>query len=138
MKLFLASYSIGFTALSSSLVLAIVAAKTVLIVDQVGKVSKLRRDSNRYVVVLYRTALYTFVALVLNVLEKLLENQGQMTAFQGKALDHFLAVILFLTGVFLIYSVIDEVNLYLESVGLGSLRKVFLNRLRKVERATCL
>jgi len=132
LKLFLKDYSIDLYIFPKILLGALFAAKAVLLVDQMG-MGKRRSQKPRYINVLSKTFFYTLIAVALVLLEAFIRGLVQTKAIP-KAIEmaihenftsHFLAVILFVIIIFIVYNVIDEINLYLG--GGNRLKKLFFD-----------
>ena len=125
MKLFLAEYSIKLYALSKIVIGSLTAAKVVIIMDKTPIVRKFRQYP-RYVIVLYKTIIYTIAVFVLGILEKILIHHIAIeTIIQGRNLNHFLAVNLCVAIVFCIYNILAKIDIYM---GKGNLRELFFYR----------
>ncbi len=132
LKLFLQNYSIEFFVLSKAALAAFLAAKAVLIGDQTG-ISKKRRSAPRYINVLFKTFIYTVITAILSILESLIEafsktkvfSTAISTAINEININHFLAIILLVSLVFLSYNIFDEINIYM---GEGKLKKFFFSK----------
>jgi uncharacterized protein YacL len=130
-KLFLEEYYINSYVLGKALLGAIIAAKTVAILDATLKLQWLQKFP-RYVSVLYRTSLYTLVALILGLIEGFIEayrGTKQMSTAIAKFLQtesfyHILAVTLCLAVVFFLHNLWSEID---RSLGKGTLSKFFLS-----------
>jgi hypothetical protein len=128
--LLLEDYSIDGYSLSKALIGALIAAKTVAILDMVLK-SDRWRHSPRYVGLLIRTFLYTLFALFIFLLEGLFEAYRKTRAFpaaiteflQTETFHHLLAVTLCVAIVFFIHNLWQEIDSHL---GRGSLWKILL------------
>jgi hypothetical protein len=130
-KLFLKEYSISSYVLGKAMLGAIIAAKTVAILDSILKLQWLQ-NFPRYVSVLYRTLIYTLVALIIGLIEGFIEayrGTREMPAAIAKFLQtesfyHILAVTLCLAVVFFLHNLWDEID---RSLGKGTLSKFFLS-----------
>lgn len=133
-KLFLEEYSIDSYVLSQAIIGALVAAKTVAIVDAIPWLGRFRRFP-RYVSVLYKTFLYTLTVILIGIVERLIHTYLEKKAIAAaiatfmtpRNLHHFLAVILCIAVVFLIHNILEEIDIYL---GKGTLVRFFLSRPR--------
>jgi hypothetical protein len=133
-KLFLKEYSINTYVLSQAIIGALVAAKTVAIVDAIPWLGRFR-SFPRYVSVLYKTALYTLAVILIGIVERLIHAYFEKKAIavaissflEPRNLYHFLAVVLCIAVVFLIHNTLEEIDLCL---GEGTLRKFFFSRPR--------
>jgi hypothetical protein len=132
LKLFLKDYSIDFGVISKALLGAIIAAKTVAILDAVMKSDRFR-DSPRYVTVLYRTFVYTLLALAILFIESFIEDYRGTRALseaiarflQTEKFSRVLATTLLTAIVFFIHNLWREIDTYL---GKGELARFFLSR----------
>jgi hypothetical protein len=131
-KLAVAQFSIPITALSKSLVGALLAAKAVLILDE----TRIGRSLERYrkiVAVTIKTLLYGFGTLLLGYLERFLEALHRFGSFDGAVHDmidqanlyRFFAWTLGVTLIFAIYFVLSEIN---NRMGKGALWALFLEK----------
>jgi hypothetical protein len=128
MKLFLNQYSIKIYVLSKIIIAALVASKTVIIMDKT-KIIKGMRLNRLYLCILYKTAIYTVTVFSLGILEKLLIHHIPLkTIIQDATFSHFLAVNICICIVFLIYNIYDEIDNYL---GKGSLQKILFSKPKK-------
>jgi hypothetical protein len=126
--LLLEDYSIDGYSLSKALIAALIAAKTVAILDMVLK-SDRWHHLPRYVGLLIRTFLYTLFALFLSLIEGFLEAYHKTRALptaiteflQTETFHHLLAVTLCVAIVFFIHNLWQEIDNYL---GRGSLWKL--------------
>ena len=132
MKLFLEEYSITTYVLGKAILGAIIAAKTVVILDVALKLEWLE-NRPRYLSVLYRTFVYTLAALILGSIEGFLEayrgtrviSQAMAKFWQRESFSQILAVTLCLAVVFCLHNLWQEIDRYW---GKGTLRKFFLGR----------
>jgi len=128
MKLFLEEYSITTYVLGKAILGAIIAAKTVAILDAAMKLEWLE-NRPRYVSVLYRTFVYTLAALILGSIEGFLEayrvSEAMAKFWQRESFSQILAVTLCLAVVFCLHNLWQEIDRYW---GKGTLRKFFLGR----------
>jgi hypothetical protein len=132
MKLFLEEYSITTYVLGKAILGAIIAAKTVAILDVALKLEWLE-NRPRYLSVLYRTFVYTLAALILGSIEGFLEayrgtrviSQAMAKFWQRESFSQILAVTLCLAVVFCLHNLWQEIDRYW---GKGTLRKFFLGR----------
>lgn len=131
MKLFLkGEYSINVYVFSKIILGSLFAAKAVLIMNAIPHIRRFD-ESPRYIIILYKTSLYTLAVLILGVLEGVIEAHRKTKAFgpavaeflHGKNFDRVLAVTLCIGAVFLIYNILKELDTYL---GKGKLRQFFL------------
>lgn len=132
MKLFLEEYSITTYVLGKAILGAIIAAKTVAILDATLKLEWLQ-NRPRYLSVLYRTFVYTLAALILGSIEGFIEayrgtrviSAAIAKFLQTESFSHVLAVTLCLAVVFFLHNLWQEID---HSWGKGTLRKFFLSR----------
>jgi hypothetical protein len=133
MKLFLKEYSINTYILSKAIIGAIIAAKSVIIIDALPWFNHFEGSAPRYVSVLYKTFLYTLAVFFLGGLEHLWDayhrSKSLALAFEGfMNSEHFyrlLAVTLCVSIVFLIHNIFTEIDRYL---GKGFLKKFFFDK----------
>jgi TRAP-type C4-dicarboxylate transport system permease small subunit len=133
MKLFLKEYSINTYVLTKAIVGALIAAKSVMIMDVTPLLNRFENSAPRYVSVLYKTAIYTLAVLIIGGIEHLWHAYHRTheiaSAFESFIdSEHFyrlLAVTLCISIVFLFHNIFAEIDSYL---GRGSLRKFFLER----------
>jgi hypothetical protein len=131
-KLFLKEYSINSYVFGKAILGAIIAAKTVAILDAMLKLKSLQ-DLPRYVGILSRTLIYTLAALLIGAIEGFIEAYRGTRALpaalskflQTENFNHILAVTLCLAVVFLIHNLWQEIDL---SLGKGTLKKFLLSR----------
>jgi TRAP-type C4-dicarboxylate transport system permease small subunit len=131
-KLFLKEYSIDSYVIGKALLGAIIAAKTVAILDATLKLEGLQ-NLPRYIGVLSRTSIYTLAALIIGSIEGFIEAYRGTRALpaaiikftQTESFYHILAVTLCLAVVFFLHNLWQEIDL---SLGKGTLGKFFLSR----------
>jgi hypothetical protein len=131
-KLFLKEYSIDSYVFGKAILGAIIAAKTVAILDAMLKLDRLQHLP-RYISVLCRTFIYTLVALMIGSIEGFIEAyrgtkaiSTAITKFLStESFYHILAVTLCLAVVFFLHNLWQEIDHYL---GKGTLSKFFLSR----------
>jgi hypothetical protein len=131
MKLFLKEYSINTYVLSKAIIGALVAAKSVAIMDVTPWVNRFQK-SPRYLSILYKTFLYTLAVLILGILEHFLHAYHQtksiIPAFksfiESENFYQVLAVTLCISIVFLMHNIFKEIDNYF---GKGNLRKFFFD-----------
>ena len=135
-KLFLENYSIHLFIIPKILVGAFLAAKTVLIEEQIGINRRLTRNRRPpYISVLFKTFLYSLIAISFLCLEALIRGlisskslaRALEVVVEEKFNYQFLGVIVLLFIVFLNFNILEEINLY---VGKGKLKKFFFTRPR--------
>jgi hypothetical protein len=132
MKLFLEESSITTDVFGKAILGAIIAAKTVAILDAAMKLEWLE-NRPRYLSVLYRTFVYTLAALILGSIEGFLEayrgtrviSEAMAKFWQRESFSQILAVTLCLAVVFCLHNLWQEIDRYW---GKGKLRKFFLDR----------
>lgn len=132
MKLFLEDYSITFYAFSKALLGAVIAAKSVLIMDATPLLREFHR-SPRYVAVLYKTLIYTSAVLLLGVLEKFFHDYREtkqigsaiVKLFESTTFHHTFGVVLCIGVIFLIYNVLKEIE---TQGGEGTIKRLFFSR----------
>ena len=132
MKLFVEEYSINIYVLSKALIYAFFSAKSVLIMDATPLFNWFRY-SPLYVSVIFKSFLYTLLALILGIWERIISNYLKMKAlapavinlFEGRDFAHIIGIMLGVGVVFLIYNVVKEIENYL---GKGILKKIFLSK----------
>ncbi|MGH7906746.1 MAG: hypothetical protein ACREP6_08970, partial [Candidatus Binataceae bacterium] len=130
-KLFLARYSIEFRVLSNSLLGAVIAAKTSLILDRWNWGCGGGRP--RILNVALRTALYCCGVIYLGIMERLIHGFRTTGSLAGGARliaanfdpDRFFAIVLLVSLVFAIYFAMREIN---DSMGDGALYALFFKR----------
>ncbi|MBR8831399.1 MAG: hypothetical protein N5P05_002044 [Chroococcopsis gigantea SAG 12.99] len=135
LKLLIEDYNIDINIFMKVFIGAIVAAKTVLILDAILNLDRFQ-SFPRYVNILYKTAVYTFGALVITFLEGFIEAYRKTKVmslavqdFAGtERLSHILATILLAGIVFFIHNLWQELDI---SFGKGSLSKFLLSRPQK-------
>lgn len=131
MKLFLKEYDINTYILSKAIIGALVAAKSVAIMDVTPWMNRFEKSA-RYLNVLYKTLVYTLAVLVIGALEHLFDAYRHTKALipaiehflNSRDFYHLLAATLCIAIVFLIHNIFNEIDTYL---GKGSLRKFFLS-----------
>jgi hypothetical protein len=131
MKLFLEEYSITTYVLGKAILGAIIAAKTVAILDATLKLQWLQ-NRPRYLSILYRTFIYTVAAMILGLIEGFIEaDRGTRTIsdaiakfLQTETFSHILAVTLCLAVVFFLHNIWQEID---RSLGKAALSKFFLS-----------
>ncbi|MEG3438302.1 hypothetical protein V0288_14325 [Pannus brasiliensis CCIBt3594] len=134
-KLFVKEYSIDVNVVSKALLGAIIAAKTVAILDAVLKFDRLG-EKPRYLAVLYRTSVYTVIALVIFLIEGFIEDYRGTKALpaaiarfsQTERFSHILAITLLVAVVFFVHNLWREIDRYL---GAGNLKRFFLSSPRQ-------
>lgn len=130
-KLFLAQYSIGFSAFPEAVVGALFAAKAVIVLDH-RDYARLRRFPRVYAVV-SKTVIYVMVVLVFGVLERVFHayrETGSLDAgvsffFHRINRDRFLGTMLCVAIVFVAYFVIREIE---REHGKGSMYHLFFRK----------
>lgn len=133
-KLLLAEYSIDVYVLTKIIVGSLVAAKAVIIVDQLKIVKSSHKP--RYLIIAYKSFFYTLAVLIIGLIEKIFDgyketkNLGSAISMmiQDRNMSHFFAVILCLAIVFSLYNIFDELNNYF---GKGKLYKFFVSNNRE-------
>ena len=132
LKLLLEEYSINVYVLSKALIYSLFSAKSVLIMDATAMFNWLHRCP-RYVGVIFKSFLYTLFALILGLLEGIIESYSKTKALipaitnfiNSRHFDHIFGIMLGVLVVFLIYNTLSEINAYL---GKGILKKFFFSR----------
>lgn len=130
-KLFLAQYSIGFSAFPEAVIGALFAAKAVIVLDH-RDYARLRRFPRVYAVV-SKTIIYVMVVLVFGVLERIFHayrETGSIGAgiaffFHRINRDRFLGTMLCVAIVFVAYFVIREIE---REHGKGSMYYLFFRK----------
>lgn len=128
-KLVLEEYSIDAFVLSKAIIYALVAAKSVAILDMTPWINHFS-DSPRYRRVLYKTLIYTSGVLVLGFIENLFHSFHEAKAIgpaialfiETRDFHRFMATVLCVSIVFLIHNIFQELDHYL---GKGNLSKFF-------------
>jgi hypothetical protein len=129
-KLFLAEYSVDVYVFTKILIGSLVAAKAVIIVDQLKIVKSSHKP--RYLLITYKTSFYTLAVLLIGLIEKIFDSYKEtknlgsaiFMIIQDRNMSHFFAVILCLAIVFSLYNIFDEINTYF---GKGNLYKFFVS-----------
>ena len=129
-KILSKDYAVDGFVVTKTIVYALFASKAILLINATPLFRHFR-DLQLYIGVIYRTILYTLAASILVVLEGIFEAYRKTKAIAPAILEfmqsrHFhqnVAVILCLGVVFLIYSILKEIDI---SMGKGGLRKFFL------------
>jgi hypothetical protein len=133
MKLFLKEYSIDTYVLSKAIIGALIAAKSVMIMDATPLLNRFEGSAPRYISVLYKTAIYTLAGLFIGGIEHLWDayhRTREITSAFESFVDsehfyRFLAVSLCVSVVFLLHNIFTEMDSYL---GRGSLKKIFFGQ----------
>ena len=118
-RLFLAQYDIAFYGLSVAFFGALVVGKVVVVLDKTGAGQRFEQRRSPLLAALYKTLVYTLVALVVVVLEKLLHasrhapslTEAALEVWQERDRNHILATVLVLApsfGGYNLYSAIDR------------------------------
>ncbi len=131
-KLFVEEYSIDVYVLSKAIVGALLAAKAVLIMNATRHIRRFQ-EATLYVVVLYKTSIYTIAVLILGALEGIFEKYHKTRSlavsirefFYSKNFSHVLAITLCVAVVFLIYNILNEIDIY---IGKGKLLRLFFTK----------
>jgi hypothetical protein len=131
-KLAVAQFSIPLAALSTAVVGALLAAKAVLILDEMPLARKLEHY-RRIVAVVIKTLLYGIGTLLLGYIERFLEALHRVGTFDGAFRDiidqgnlyRFFAWVLGISLIFAIYFVWSEIN---ERMGRGALWSLFFQQ----------
>ncbi len=129
MKLFLKEYDINTYVLSKAIIGALVAAKTVAIMDITPLMNRFEQFP-RYLNIVYKTLVYTVAVLILGMIEHLFHAYRQTKALVPAFKDlietekfyHLMGVILCISIVFLIHNIFQELDHYM---GKGNLKKFF-------------
>lgn len=132
MKLFLKEYSINSYVFSKAIIGALIAAKSVAIMDTTPWLNLFARFP-RYINVLYKTIIYTLAVVVIGIIENLIHAYRETkilstaisTFLKSENIYSFTAVILCIAVVFLIYNIFEEIRIYL---GKGTLSKLFFGK----------
>ncbi len=132
LKLLIKDYNIDVAIFMKVFIGAIVAAKTVLIMDAILNLDRFQ-SFPRYVNILYKTAVYTFGALIITFIEGFIEAYRKTKVMSDAIRDfaaaerfsHILATILLAGIVFFIHNLWQELD---KSYGKGSLTSFLLSR----------
>ena len=131
-KLAVAQFSIPISAFSKAVVGALLAAKAVLILDEMS-IGRRLEHHRKIVAVAIKTVLYGFGTLLLGCLERFLEAWHRVGTFDGALramidqadVHRFFAWVLGVTLIFAIYFMLSEIN---EHMGKGALWSLFFER----------
>lgn len=131
MKLFLKEYEINTYILSKAFIGALIAAKSVAIMDATPILNRFK-NSPRYLSILYKTFIYTLAVIILGLIEHFLRAYHQTKevglAFKDMIREEniyqFFAVILCISIVFFLHNIARELDIYL---GRNNLKKFFFN-----------
>jgi hypothetical protein len=137
--LLLDEYHIETPVLSTAIIGALVVAKVVVLLDKTSLGERFA-SSRLLVHVLWRSLVYTAVAFVVTLAERLFDlyrRSGDLSTsltelWAGEDVDHFLALNLTVGLSLLVYNVFAEIERHL---GGGALRDLFLAERRRRERA---
>ena len=130
-KLFLAAYDVEFYALSKAVVGALIVGKVVVVLDHTKAGDRFQHHLG-YLNVIYKSAIYTFVVLLVGLCERLFHAFHDTGDFQhalrevymGRDLNHFLASIICIGISFVIYNVFSGINRHM---GDGKLLNIFFS-----------
>lgn len=127
-KLFLAQYDIGFYGLSVAVFGAAVVGKVVVVLDKMRAGTRFERTRAPWVGVVYKTAIYSFVVLLVVAAEKIFHAYRESGALRvaveevwhGRDRNNILATVLCIGAAFAAYNVLSAINRRLAGGRLGA------------------
>ena len=127
-KLFLAEYEIGYYALSSAVIGALIVGKVVVILDHT-KIGNRFEEKPPYIHIIYRSLTYTFTVAIVLFIEHVFHAFGDGNSLwaaikevvANREAPRLWAVIICILGAFAVYNVISTINKHL---GEGELKRL--------------
>ena len=132
-KLFLAEYSVRFYGISAAVVAALVAAKVVVLLDHTHIGNRFDQGHALWRGTLYKTVMYTIVALLVVVAEKAFHSyresgnirESLVHVWQHRDRSVMLATVLCVGLAFAVYNLFSAID---RRLGKGTLRKLVFRR----------
>jgi hypothetical protein len=127
-KLFVAQYAIEFPVISRAVLGALIAAKATLVLDKIGWGRT--RGYPGAVIVAARTTLYSAVAILLGIAERLVDGLRATGSMEGAFVrfherfnaSRFFAIVLCVSALFAVYFMLREIN---QRLGKRALYSIF-------------
>ena len=132
-KLFVAEYSIEFSAFTKAAIAALVMGKVIAMLDWAESGRRADSTHRRIVVVAFKTFVYALVVIVLGIGEKIFEAYRKAGTLDGAVsrlmananVDHFMGLVLLISLVVFVYLAMQEIE---RVMGKGALLRLFFKR----------
>jgi hypothetical protein len=132
-KLFVAQYSIEFSAFTKAAIAALILGKVIALLDWAESGRGADNTHRRIVVVAFKTLLYALVVIVLGTGEKIFEAYRKAGSLgeavsrleANASVDHFMGLVLLISLVVFIYLAMQEID---RAMGKGNLFRLFFKR----------
>ena len=126
-KLFLAQYDIGFYGLSAAVLGAAIVCKVVVVLDKLRAGTRFETSQPPYVSVLYKTAVYSAVVLMVVAAEKVFHayrephtlSAAVAEVWHGRDRNNIIATVLCIGAAFAAYNALSVINRRLADGKLG-------------------